>query len=63
MHLSSLTISNFRCFGDGENSFTLNLKPGLTAIVGENDAGKTSVIDALRFALGTTDQEDRKSVV
>ena len=57
MHLSSLTISNFRCFGDGENSFTLNLKPGLTAIVGENDAGKTSVIDALRFALGTTDQE------
>jgi putative ATP-dependent endonuclease of OLD family len=57
MHLCSLTISNFRCFGDGENSFTLNLKPGLTAIVGENDAGKTAVIDALRFALGTTDQE------
>ena len=23
----------------------------------ENDAGKTAVIDALRFALGTTDQE------
>jgi putative ATP-dependent endonuclease of OLD family len=57
MHLCSLTISNFRCFGEGENSFTLGLKPGLTAIVGENDAGKTAVIDALRFALGTTDQE------
>jgi len=57
MYLSSLTISNFRCFGDGEDSFTLRLKPGLTAIVGQNDAGKTAVIDALRFALGTTDQE------
>jgi putative ATP-dependent endonuclease of OLD family len=57
MHLCGLRISNFRCFGDGEKSFTLNLKPGLTAIVGENDAGKTAVIDALRFALGTTDQE------
>lgn len=57
MYLSGLTVSNFRCFGDGENSFTLRLKPGLTAIVGENDSGKTAVIDALRFALGTTDQE------
>jgi len=57
MYLSSLTISNFRCFGDGEDSFTLRLKPGLTAIVGQNDAGKTAVVDALRFALVTTDQE------
>lgn len=57
MYLCGLKISNFRCFGDGKNSFTVNLKPGLTAIVGENDAGKTAVIDALRFALGTTDQE------
>jgi putative ATP-dependent endonuclease of OLD family len=29
----------------------------LTALVGENDAGKTAVIDALRFALGTRDQQ------
>ena len=35
----------------------LPLKPGLTAIVGENDAGKTAVIDALRIVLGTRDQE------
>jgi len=57
MHLCGLRISNFRCFGDGKDNFTLRLKPGLTAIVGQNDAGKTAVIDALRFALGTTDQE------
>ena len=31
--------------------------PGLTALVGENDAGKTAVIDALRLVVGTRDQD------
>jgi len=57
MYLSKITIENFRCFGEGSNRFELPLKPGLTALVGENDAGKTAVIDAIRFVLGTTDQE------
>lgn len=57
MYLSKLTIRNFRCFGDGDKPFELPLKCGLTAVVGENDAGKSAVIDALRFALGTTDQD------
>jgi len=57
MYLSKITIENFRCFGEGRNGFELPLKPGLTALVGENDAGKTAVIDAIRFVLGTTDQE------
>ena len=57
MYLSKITIENFRCFGEGDKRFELLLKPGLTALVGENNAGKTAVIDALRFALGTTDQE------
>ena len=57
MYLAKLTVENFRCFGDGDDRFELNLKNGLTALVGENDAGKTAVVDALRFALGTTDQE------
>jgi len=57
MYLSSLSIENFRCFGAGPARFEMKLKPGLTALVGENEAGKTAVIDALRFALGTTDQE------
>lgn len=35
----------------------LPLSPGLTALLGENDAGKTAVIDALRFIFGTRDQE------
>lgn len=57
MHLSKLTIENFRCFGAGDRRFEMALQPGLTALVGENDAGKTAIIDALRFALGTSDQE------
>jgi len=57
MDLSKLTIENFRCFGEGDNRFEMSLEPGLTALVGENDSGKTAVIDALRFALGTSDQE------
>lgn len=57
MFISELFIENFRIFGEGENALTLPLKPGLTALVGENDTGKTAIIDALRLALGTTDQE------
>ncbi|MBN1344142.1 MAG: AAA family ATPase [Phycisphaerae bacterium] len=57
MFLSRITIENFRCFGEGDRRFDLQLRPGLTALAGENDAGKTAVIDAIRFALGTTDQD------
>jgi len=57
MYLSNITIENFRCFGDGPDRFELPLKRGLTALVGENEAGKTAAVDAVRFALGTTDQE------
>lgn len=57
MYLAEIHIQNFRSFGTGERAFKLSLTPGLTALVGENDAGKTSVIDALRCVLGTRDQE------
>lgn len=57
MYISQIRIANFRRFGEGKDAFELSLKAGLTALVGENDAGKTAVIDALRFALGTRDQE------
>lgn len=57
MYISKIEIENFRCFGEGESKFVLPLSPGLTALLGENDAGKTAVIDALRFIFGTRDQE------
>lgn len=57
MYISEIRIENFRCFGEGEDKFVMPMRPGLIALVGENDTGKTAVIDALRFALGTRDQE------
>ena len=55
MYLAEITIANFRAFGP--DGIAVKLREGLTAFVGENDSGKTAVIDALRFLLGTTDQE------
>lgn len=57
MYISEIKIENFRVFGSGTNAAVLALNSGLTAIVGENDAGKTAIVDALRFVLGTRDQE------
>jgi len=57
MHIAEITIENLRCFGEEDQRFTLPLKAGLTALVGENDTGKTAVMDALRLVLGTRDQE------
>ena len=57
MFLAELRIENFRMFGENAQAFVLPLRVGLTALVGENDTGKTAVVDALRFVLGTRDQE------
>ena len=53
MYLSSIIIKNFRRFD--ENEHTVNFNSGLTVLVGENDSGKSAIIDAIRIALGTTD--------
>ncbi|WP_431286758.1 ATP-dependent nuclease [Roseateles chitinivorans] len=59
MHLQRIRAENFRAFGDGKNSPQLDwtLSPGLNILVGENDAGKTAVIDAIRHILWTTSYE------
>lgn len=59
MYLSRLSISGFRRFGLAEDSTSLDLElgPGLNLLVGENDSGKTAIVDAIRLALGTTSYE------
>ncbi|PYC29603.1 ATP-dependent endonuclease [Aquipseudomonas alcaligenes] len=59
MHLQRIRAANFRAFGDGTQSPALDweLSPGLNILVGENDSGKTSVIDAIRYVLWTTSYE------
>lgn len=54
MFLSEVTIKNFRCFGEAGQ--TIKFHNGLNILVGENDSGKSAVIDAIRIVLGTTDQ-------
>ena len=56
MYLSRLTLRNFRQFGDGDDELDLALSNGVTALVGRNDCGKSAVIDAIRYALLTRDQ-------
>ncbi len=53
MFLSSLTIKNFRSIASCELRFTA----GLNVIVGENNIGKSTVIDALRALLSPIDQQ------
>lgn len=55
MHLAEIQIKNFRQFDD--EGVTVELLPGLTALVGPNDSGKTAIIDAVRYTLSTTDNE------
>lgn len=56
MYLSRLDISGFRQFGQDERSISLSIKPGVTALIGKNDSGKTAIIDAVRYALLSRDQ-------
>lgn len=57
MYLSALKIENFRQFGAAGHALNIQFNEGVTALVGENDAGKTAVIDAIRYVLQTRDAE------
>ena len=53
MYLASLWIKNYRCFGDQVIEFC----PGTNVLIGENNAGKTTIISALGLIL---DQRHRR---
>lgn len=53
MYLSELKAQHFRQFED----FSMAFNKGLNLLVGENNAGKSSVIDAIRLVLDTTSAE------
>lgn len=63
MYLSNIKLWNFRKFGtNGELDLTnpnlnLNFTKGLNVIVGENDSGKTAIIDAIKLVLKTHSYE------
>ncbi|MEA5181059.1 ATP-dependent nuclease [Vibrio parahaemolyticus] len=45
MYLDELRVKGFRCF---DEEFKITFSPGLNVIVGENGAGKTAIISAIR---------------
>ncbi len=49
MYLKSLNLNNFRKFQNLQVEFT----KGLNLLVGENDAGKTAIVDAIKYVLNT----------
>ncbi|MDP2367185.1 ATP-dependent nuclease [Rhodoferax sp.] len=59
MYMKQIRARNFRAFGDGVTAPELDweLNAGLNILVGENDAGKTGVVDAIRQVLLTTSYE------
>lgn len=59
MYLHHVRAQNFRAFGDGASAPALDwqLNPGMNILIGENDAGKTAIIDAIRLLLWTTSFE------
>ena len=49
MKINHIRIQNFKGFEDKEFSFD----PHMSVLIGDNASGKTSVLDALSFVLGT----------
>ena len=45
MYLKTLAIDGFKCF---ERDFSVELHDGLSVLVGENGAGKTGIVSAIR---------------
>lgn len=48
MHITKVNIENYKCF---KGSFSLDLKHGINIIVGNNEAGKSTILEATHLAL------------
>ncbi|WP_316980094.1 ATP-dependent nuclease [Shumkonia mesophila] len=48
MKIGKVKITNFKCY---EETFTLALNDGLNVIVGANESGKTTILEAIHLAL------------
>ncbi|TNH03297.1 DUF2813 domain-containing protein [Testudinibacter sp. TR-2022] len=63
MYLSNIKLWNFKKFGSNsainleKPNLDLNFTKGLNVIIGENDSGKTAIIDAIKLVLKTHSYE------
>ena len=60
MYIAKLSLWNFRKFGIPEHTIDINsphleveFKPIMNVLIGENDSGKTAIIDAIKYVLKT----------
>lgn len=60
MYISELKLWNFRKYGNGLNDLdfenphlTVPFEKGMNVLIGENDSGKTAIIDAIKLVLKT----------
>ncbi|WP_271852610.1 ATP-dependent nuclease [Planococcus maritimus] len=59
MYLRSISLINFRQF-DGtvdKPGITIFFNPNFNVLVGENDSGKTAIIDSIRYLLGSVSED------
>ena len=62
MYLSNIKLWNFRKYGSdtfdiNKPNLDLNFTEGLNVLIGENDSGKTAIIDAIKIVLKTHSYE------
>jgi putative ATP-dependent endonuclease of the OLD family len=63
MYISELKLWNFRKFGSKEAfdryrpNLTIPFQKGLNLLVGENESGKTAIVDAIKYVLLTNSRE------
>lgn len=63
MYLEKLMIYNYRQFGTDspeEPGITIFLNPQFNLLIGENDSGKTTIIDAIKQLLGSVSDDFEK---
>ena len=49
MYLKEIVANGFKSFADRTR---IELRPGVTAVVGPNGCGKSNIVDAIRWVLG-----------
>ena len=60
MYLSTLKLWNFRKYGTGADDapgLEIHFQNGVNVLIGENDSGKTAIVDAIRYVLRTKSGE------
>lgn len=60
MYLSDLKLWNFRKYGEGPEGkpgLDIHFNNGVNVLIGENDSGKTAIVDAIRYVLRTKSGE------